>query len=334
MADILDEINLKVVILGDGGVGKTLLVNAITDKEIPQRYIPTIGSIINKKEYLLEDSHFLISVNLWDIGGQRSFNPLNPVFFSNVDIAFLVYDVSNPSKTISVLKKIYLSNLLQKTGECLVFIIGNKIDLEYNEQVIKDLLENEKLDQFPNVYISALSYADVETLLEFAIYSYFKEMTNELSENTIPIGAQDFLNYLSKQSSELESIFNNLGEISYIKIQRKAPMKVSKKTLEREEVEFEKKKFVHERFEDLEIIKEQIRASFQKNIIIIEELINNLKTTPINSLIKNINKTVNQLDYLKEDFELKLNSLLNIDSIDEEKTSALSIKPKPELKGE
>jgi len=334
MMDVFDELNLKVVFLGDGGVGKTSLVNSLIDNQIPERYIPTIGSTINKKEYKLEESHFLVSVNLWDIGGQRSFNPLNPVFFRNVDVAFLVYDASNPSKTISVLNKIYLSNLLQNTGECLIFIIGNKIDLDYNEQEIMGLLKNEELDVFPNIFISALSYEDVEILLEFATYSYFNEIANELTENKIPIGAHDFLNYLNKQSSELENILSNLGDISSIKIQKKAPVKVSKKTLEREELEIEKRKLIHERFEDLEIIKEQIRASFQKNIIIIEELINNLKTIPINSLIKNINKTVSQLDYLKEDFELKINSLLDIDNISKEKLSTVSIKAKPELKGE
>ena len=80
---IVSEVNLKLAILGTGGVGKTAIVQCYLNKEIPSMYIPTIGSNISRKEYKLETEH--VRVNLWDIGGQRSFNPLNPTFFNNID---------------------------------------------------------------------------------------------------------------------------------------------------------------------------------------------------------------------------------------------------------
>jgi len=85
---LVDEINIKLIIVGDGGVGKTSIVNAYLEKDIPESYIPTIGSNIAKKEYNIKTADFGLRINLWDLGGQRSFNPLNPSFFKNVDAAF------------------------------------------------------------------------------------------------------------------------------------------------------------------------------------------------------------------------------------------------------
>jgi small GTP-binding protein len=333
MADVYNEINLKLVFLGSGGVGKTSLVNALTGKIVPDRYMPTIGSTINKKEYLLEDSNYLVSVNLWDIGGQRSFNPLNPVFFSNVDIAFLIYDITKPQETIAELNEIYLPNLLQNTGECLIFILGNKIDLEFEKKAIKDILKQERFDKYPNILVSAFHQENIEAAVEYATYNYFIEMSDELKENNVKINAEKLLDVYGKSKVELEKILINLEDISSMKIQKKAPVKVSKKKLENTEMELERYRLIQERLEDLETIKEQIRASFRNNLITIEDMIQELKTTPISSLIKNINKTLTQLDYLKGDFELKLNSLLDMDKLAKQKEPPLSLKSTTESEG-
>jgi GTPase SAR1 family protein len=59
---IVSEVNIKLVILGTGEVGKTSIVQSYLGKEVPSTYIPTIGSNISRKEYRLENEH--IRVNL------------------------------------------------------------------------------------------------------------------------------------------------------------------------------------------------------------------------------------------------------------------------------
>ncbi len=124
---LVGEINIKLVILGVGSVGKTSIVKSFLDQEIPRMYIPTIGSSIARKEFMLKN--IAIKVNIWDIGGQKSFNPLNPVFFTNVDTAFLVFDLSQPKETLPGLEIDYLANLSKYTDVCIAFVIGNKLDL-------------------------------------------------------------------------------------------------------------------------------------------------------------------------------------------------------------
>lgn len=51
MANTVNKINIKLVILGKGGVGKTTLANKFLDNPLSENYIPTIGYNIFRKEY-------------------------------------------------------------------------------------------------------------------------------------------------------------------------------------------------------------------------------------------------------------------------------------------
>jgi len=317
MSEIYKELNLKVIFLGHGGVGKTSLVNAIMGRDILEKYLPTIGSSIEKKEYHLDSQNITITVNLWDIGGQRQFNPLNPTFFKNTDVVFLVIDASEPQKSVLNLKTIYLDLLVQQQpGEILIIIVGNKIDLDFNKNELREILHQEELDGFPIIFISALTGENISNLLEFAVYSYLIEMSDELKENEIPITYRDFLDLTNRTEDEIKNIPVNVENISSKIIKKSAPLKIMEKKQEERELELEKVQFLRERLEDLKAMKEQINLSFEKNISNVENLILSLKNTPIDALTQKINETLEQIKYFKQDFELKLNSLLEISELE------------------
>jgi len=314
--ELLNEFNIKLVVLGNGGVGKTSLINSITGTEVSERYIPTIGSNILKKDYLLDEQNALISISLWELGGQRAFNPLNPVFFTNVDIAFIVFDLSKPDETIVDINNVYLNNLMEKSGESIIFIIGNKIDLDLNENKLKELLQKENLDDYPIVCVSALTNKNIENLIDFAIYNFLKEKKEEFKENDIEDLSKPFLDKINKTVDNLNKILINLDKINSLKFQKKPSLKVKKKKIDIEEDSTESKSaFIQENKEDLDLIKKLIKSTFNQNILSVEYMITNLKKTPIQLLEKSIDKTLNELRILKDDFELKLNSLINFDNI-------------------
>ncbi|MBY9005577.1 MAG: GTP-binding protein [Candidatus Lokiarchaeota archaeon] len=315
MTGLLNEIKLKLLLLGNGGVGKTSLIQSITGQDIQERYIPTIGSNIIKKDYLIEESNTLVSVNLWELGGQRAFNPLNPVFFNNVDIAFIIFDLSKPQDSITNIKNIYLDNLKKKSAECIVFIVGNKLDLDIEENTLKNLIKEQNLGEYPLIFISALKKKYIEELIDLAIYYFLKEKKNECQERGIDDLSNSFLKLKNARESDLNSILVNSEQIDISKVQKKHSLVVSKKKIDKNDIIKDKSIFLKERFKDLGLIKALIKSTFNQNILSIEYMIANLKKTPINSLEKSIDKTLDELRTLKSDFELKLNSLIDLDNL-------------------
>ncbi|TXT66980.1 MAG: putative Small GTP-binding domain protein [Promethearchaeota archaeon] len=312
------QLDLKIIFVGNGGVGKTSLTNAIMGRDISEKYLPTIGSTIDKKEYYLEEKEITIAANLWDLGGQRKFNPLNPSFFRNTDVAMVVVDVSEPEKSIVNLKENYLDPLVQQQiGESIIIIVGNKIDKDFNEKLLKEVLDQERLGGFPIIFTSALNRTNISNLIHFAIYSYLVEMSEDLMENKVDISFHDFLEVVNRSKEELDNIPVNVAEINSKTIKQTAPLKISERREEERELELEKLQFLRERLEDLNAIKEQIKLSFKKNISNVESLIASLKNTPIETLTKKIDQTLEQINFFKDDFELKLNSLLEITQLED-----------------
>ncbi len=123
---ITDEINLKFVVLGEGRVGKTSLISAFLENSFPEKYLPTIGSNIVKKNYEFENRNLRLKINIWDNGGQRSFNLFNPNVYYNADAALIIFDLSDPKKTLENIKKNYLQHLEKYAENCITIITKQK----------------------------------------------------------------------------------------------------------------------------------------------------------------------------------------------------------------
>ena len=179
---IVSEINIKLAILGQWGVGKTSIVNAFTGKDFPAMYVPTIGSNIARKEYKLISNH--IRLNIWDIGGQRSFNPLNPVFFSNLDSAMLIFDLNNPKETLQELIQTYIKNLSQHSPDCIVYLIGNKSDLIKPEdsEILLNIIRQYQIDGIPLIFISAKTQDNLSEAFSLIILNFLKKVEKEGKE--------------------------------------------------------------------------------------------------------------------------------------------------------
>merc|ERR1712100_754048 len=87
---------LKVIILGDSGVGKTSLMHQYVSKKFSNQYKATIGADFLTKEVQVEDR--LVTMQIWDTAGQERFQSLGVAFYRGADCCVLVYDV-NTAKT-------------------------------------------------------------------------------------------------------------------------------------------------------------------------------------------------------------------------------------------
>jgi Ras-related protein Rab-7A len=130
------KVLLKVIILGDSGVGKTSLMNQFVNKKFSNQYKATIGADFLTKEVLVDDR--LVTMQIWDTAGQERFQSLGVAFYRGADACILVYDVT-VGKTFDNLESWREEFLIQagpRDPENFPFIvIGNKIDCEANRVV-------------------------------------------------------------------------------------------------------------------------------------------------------------------------------------------------------
>ncbi|RZC75474.1 hypothetical protein C5167_050956 [Papaver somniferum] len=132
---------LKVIILGDSGVGKTSLMNQYVNRKFSNQYKATIGADFLTKEVEFEDR--LFTLQIWDTAGQERFQSLGVAFYRGADCCVLVYDV-NVAKSFENLNNWREEFLIQASPsdpENFPFVVlGNKIDVDGgNSRVLPSL---------------------------------------------------------------------------------------------------------------------------------------------------------------------------------------------------
>lgn len=80
--------------MGDGGVGKTSLMNQYVTRKFSNQYKATIGADFLTKEVMIDDK--LVIMRIWGTTGQERFQLLGVAFYRGVDCCVYVYDVTRP----------------------------------------------------------------------------------------------------------------------------------------------------------------------------------------------------------------------------------------------
>jgi small GTP-binding protein len=121
----------KICLLGDPSVGKTCLIRRYVYDVFDDKYISTIGAKVTKKVMTLKSqkisADIILTLMIWDIGGQEYFGTLHPTYYEGADGALLVCDITRDSTLINIPR--WVSALFRITGEVPVVLLGNKIDL-------------------------------------------------------------------------------------------------------------------------------------------------------------------------------------------------------------
>eukprot|EP01006_Ploeotia_vitrea_P021130 TRINITY_DN53477_c0_g1_i1.p1 TRINITY_DN53477_c0_g1~~TRINITY_DN53477_c0_g1_i1.p1 ORF type:complete len:202 (+),score=11.57 TRINITY_DN53477_c0_g1_i1:41-646(+) len=124
---------LKIVMLGDGRVGKTSLISSLLGKSFT--HTPeTKQAYYSKYKALVDQTP--VSADIWDTAGQEKFHALGPIYYRDADGCMLVYDVTD-GQTFEGVKR-WVKELRQIVGDQLVLAVaGNKMDLvrEVDRQV-------------------------------------------------------------------------------------------------------------------------------------------------------------------------------------------------------
>ena len=125
----------KVILVGDSGVGKTCLLSMYV-KGFCEQTIPTIAVEFCTKEIELYDGT-KIKVQLWDTAGQERFKSLAMTYYRKAFGILLLFDVTKKSSFMAC--KNYLEEVRNNSDKkCVIYLVGNKIDLENEREVTNE----------------------------------------------------------------------------------------------------------------------------------------------------------------------------------------------------
>ena len=123
---------IKIILIGEAGVGKTNLINIVQNKDFSPNELSTPNCSFFMSEMTVQNIKF--NVYLWDTIGQEKLKAQTKIFFKNSKIVVLVYDITQ-RESFTKLDEWY-NQVKDSLGTNVVFgVLGNKKDLFINEDV-------------------------------------------------------------------------------------------------------------------------------------------------------------------------------------------------------
>jgi small GTP-binding protein len=140
----------KIVVIGDGGVGKTSLIQKYTHGSFREDYIKTIGAQFTRFEKEINGDK--VSLIFWDIAGQGSHDFLNPLFYRDCKACIIVYSLEENDLGYESFKHIedWYNELQMRCENVPVVLFANKVDLIEENGLDKSKIQN--LDNKLKIY--------------------------------------------------------------------------------------------------------------------------------------------------------------------------------------
>jgi len=117
---------LKVVVAGDGTVGKTSLVRRFCEGKFEMTRVATIGVDFQTK--LVELPERTVKLSIWDMAGQDRFQVIRTGFYRGSRAAALVFDVTSPESFANLER--WRQEIIEVVPQQPFLVVGNKTDLE------------------------------------------------------------------------------------------------------------------------------------------------------------------------------------------------------------
>ncbi|KAF7253898.1 Ras-related protein Rab-7b [Varanus komodoensis] len=128
------KVDLKIIIIGALGVGKTALLHQYVHKKFYEDYQTTLGASILSKMVFVD--HTPLKLQIWDTGGQERFRSMVSTFYKGSDGCMLTFDVTDMDsfEALDDWREDFLQKVLPTDQSFPIVVLGNKIDLKDRQE--------------------------------------------------------------------------------------------------------------------------------------------------------------------------------------------------------
>ena len=131
-SNIIKKNKIKIILLGETGVGKTNLINVFFNKHFNEDSDTTFSPEFSQKKIKIGNNSYILDV--WDTAGQEKFSSITKIFVKGAHIVIFVYDITN-EETFRKLP-FWVKTVDELLWENSIFgLAANKIDLFAKEKV-------------------------------------------------------------------------------------------------------------------------------------------------------------------------------------------------------
>ncbi|GLJ40779.1 hypothetical protein SUGI_0843320 [Cryptomeria japonica] len=184
---------IKLLLIGDSGVGKSCLLLRFSDDSFTTSFITTIG--IDFKIRTVELDGKRIKLQIWDTAGQERFRTITTAYYRGAMGIILVYDVTDESSFNNI--RNWIRNIEQHASENVnKILVGNKADMDDSKRAVPTAWGQSLADEFGIKFFetSAKTNMNVEEVffnIGRDIKKRLEESDTKVEPNTIKLNKAD-----------------------------------------------------------------------------------------------------------------------------------------------
>lgn len=157
----------KLVLVGDGGTGKTTFIERHLLGDFRKKYVATLGVEVHPLEF--DTNYGKVRFDVWDTAGQEKFGGLRDGYYVYADCAIIMFDVTSRRTYDDVLN--WHKDLIRACENIPIVLVGNKVDVKDRRVKAKQITFHRK---------AKLQYYDLSVKSNFNIEKPFLWLARQL----------------------------------------------------------------------------------------------------------------------------------------------------------